>query len=191
MSIASSIVNEVLGTEKVDFKSFCDSKVANAPDELISDSADLYDKDLKFPALGDILTFGVAAAYGLKWRDIVAISEIMARKPFQPHFVMTQVGFHIVRGFSRREWASIHKDLSALAKDKRDQLLAVKAEQEVIAKEIEFLVEEHTVVEGCVYPKYDKIQVRDLPTGVITYLSQCISVACGSSENNLPPIPLK
>lgn len=191
-NMTASILNEVMpAATAVDFDKFCLEKIQKCPDEDVSDSSDLYAKDKKFPGLGDVMTFGVAGAYGLKWRDIVALTDVMSNRPFQAHFVMTQVGLHVVRGFSRREWAGIHKDLSALAKDKRDQLLAVKSEQEVIQKEIEFLVEEHTVIEGCVYPKYTKISVRDLPTGVVTYLSNCINVACGATADNLPPVPLK
>lgn len=136
------------------------------------------------------LSMGLAQIYGLKWGVLGTFQE-WREKAYQPHIVPTVVGTHVVRGFSRREWSSLQKKILEHTRDRHTKHVEESSDQRWMETEIQMHTEEMIVVAGCCDPKYDMESIRQVPTGTVSHLANCIMVASGHDANPLPPLPLK
>lgn len=192
MTSASALAAAALGSASdspvESITDYVAKKIATTPDEIVTEGE--HDEHQLIPGL-PVITFYIAKGYQMKWKEIGQLQRIMKLDVYQPHVVQTPVGIHVVRGFRRIEWARIQKAMMTESKDIDGLLKSQGEDANWIRQNVEFHIEERLVIEGSVYPTYDKISVRELPTGTVTLLSNTILQASGNTENPLPAIPLK
>lgn len=175
-------------TAKETFEQYVSRMVVTCPEKEIAPTED-FGEDLKLPGF-ELVTVGVAAVYGMKWGTLAVCHE-WKEKAFQPHIVSTSIGLHFVRGFSRREWSSLQKKILEHTKDRLAKHSEENSDPRWAETEIQQHTEEMIVVAGCCDPKYSPETIRQIPTGVVSYLANCIMAASGHDAQPLPPLSLK
>ena len=178
----------VVSTAPETFEQYVTRMIATCPEKEIAPT-DEFGEELRLPGF-EVITVGIAAVYGMKWGTIAVCHE-WREKAFQPHIVPTSVGLHFVRGFSRREWSSLQKKILEHTKDRIQKHSEENSDPRWAETEIQQHTEEMIVVAGCCDPKYTPETIRQIPTGVVSNLANCIMVASGHEAQPLPPLSLK
>lgn len=168
-------------------QAYVDRMIKERPDDVIM-PGDHPERE-PIPGFTD-LTLGLAQVYGLKW-GMIAVLLDLKKKAYEPHIVSTQVGPHVIRGFSRREWAQIQQAIMSEAKDRATKHNEEKSDPEWAKEDLKMHGEELIVRKGCVAPEYDAAGIRQVPTGVVTLLADSIMQASGHDPQPLPPLPLR
>lgn len=177
--------------EEVDeetLQSLLDRLAAETPEEVV----DLPQfGNAKIPGFEE-LTVGVCKVYEIKYGTLKYLREKKDEgEIYEPHVLNTPRGLHIIRGFSRREWASIQKHIIQQQKKRMELHGERGSDEEWASADIEMCTEEILAIRGCVQPSYNQDTIRQLPTGLVTYLSESVLRCSGHSNRQLPPLPLK
>lgn len=177
---------EVKVTE--DLESFLKRKILESPTDTIA-ASEVYGPDAIIPGFEE-LSVGIAELYGMRYGALAVYLE-WKDKAYQPHVVDTAIGLHIVRGFSRREWALLQKKILEKTKSLVEKHQEQGSDRNWIETDVQMQTEEMIVVAGSCDPKYDPDSVRGVPTGIVSMLANAVMAASGHEANPLPPMPLK
>jgi hypothetical protein len=173
---------------KPSIEAYVQDKVTSSPGELIV-VTEHFGENTVVPGF-ESFTIGLAQVYGLKWGALGSYLE-WKDKAYQAHLVPTSVGVHVVRGFSRREWSSLQKKILEHTKDRITKHTEESSDARWAETEIQMHTEEMIVVAGSCDPKYTMETIRQVPTGIVSHLANCVMVASGHETNPLPPLALK
>ena len=170
------------------FKALLEKKIATSPGEAVKAEDPFSPKD-KVPGF-ESMTFEAAEVYEVTWQMIHTLLDAK-RDYFEATLVPTSIGLAVVRGFSRREWAEIQKELISESESRAKSHAEIKSNQDWVRRDIELHSEESIALRGTMIPKYDKKSIRDIPAGVATVLANAAVAACGfETKNTLPPLKL-
>jgi len=139
----------------------------------------------------DKLTFQLCQVYEIRWAQIEIFLEAK-QKGFQATLVHTPVGSHVVRGFTRTEWARMQRKIAEEAEARAKTHAEAKANPNWAEKDIEMHTEELIAIEATMLPRYQTtVELRARPAGVAAMLSEAILEASALiGAQNLPPIRL-
>lgn len=174
--------------EKLSLIDWIRSKIEEDPAGVITPN-ETFGENTPLPGFTEI-TLGIANVYGIKW-GVIQLMQDWRDEAYQPHVVQTSEGLHFIRGFSRKEWMQLQKKIFEHTKNRMEAHSKEGTDQRWAQSEIEGNIEEMLVVAGSLDPKYSKETVRLIPSGLVSYLSQCITAASGYEANPLPPLHLK
>jgi len=170
------------------FEEFLKAKVETDPKAVIQPEDPWLPSD-KIPGF-ETLNFGLAGAYEINW-EMVDVLRKAKDTFFEATIVPTRVGLYVVRGFSRREWAELQKEILVVQNRRFEEHRDIKSDPQWADQDVKMHTEEMIAERGVEYPKHNAIELRSLPAGVVTVLAESCLVACGfDTKNNLPPLKL-
>ena len=161
--------------------------ITEKPNEIIA--AGEFPEDTKIPEFEN-LTFLHCQAYKIKGEMLGTLLRAKV-DTYRPAIVDTPMGLHIVRGFSRRDWAKLQHQIIDELKGIEQKHVEAGTDERWRNADLSYRTEEQIVIAGSVVPKYDRETVREIPSGTVTLLSQVISRQSGHDAEVLPPIDLK
>lgn len=121
-------------------------------------------------------------AYSLLPKEAVAIAEQAKAAGANPYTVQIGDDFYVYRTLSRFEYKALTMDLA-----KQASSIMSQAEDPNSGKIlIQMKTEEAIVKKGCLYPKLDDLEIKEIAAGIIETLHNSIMMSSGFGQEVIP-----
>lgn len=143
--------------------------------------------EAKIPGIS--LTWGDLASMDLEEEEegrFVRAAAEAKQTVRNPHMIFLAGKPYVHRTVSRRELSQIRTDVASQVEAKAEGAPENLDPQALRGQLMKDTMEEMLVIRCCLYPKYDKISVREEDAGVISSLHDSIVEASGFSQQAMP-----